>query len=341
MPPPYDPPKSSIASAPVNSRGGMMVGSSTLAQAIKRDMAEIADSASTVLITGETGTGKELAAEFIHANSSRRNKALVCVNCAAIPESLLESELFGHAKGAFTGADSFRDGLFTSADGGTIFLDEIGDMSLCAQAKILRVLEKKEVCRVGSTRGKQLDLRFVAATNQDLEGMASRGAFRKDLYFRLNIARIHLPPLRERPEDIPSLLFHYCNDFSDKTGKPVPDFSEASLRCLVSYEWPGNIRELKNMVERLFLRRVPQTVSIEHLPPTVRRLLEESGEALPVERQQLLAALFECKWNKSEAAKKLHWSRMTLYRKIAKYQIAGEHLSKDCVTRSDTMSQRK
>jgi DNA-binding NtrC family response regulator len=291
-------------------------------------MIRIASSACTVLITGETGTGKELAAEFIHDNSPRRKEPFVCINCAAIPDSLLESELFGHAKGAFTGADSYRDGLFFSADGGTVFLDEIGDMSLCAQAKILRVIEKREVCRVGANRGTQLNIRFMAATNQDLEAMANRGSFRKDLFFRLNVARVHLPPLRERAEDIPSLLFHYCLDFSDKTGSAVPDFSEECLHDMLCYDWPGNIRELKNMVERLFLRDLPQRVEAEDLPPALRGHRQGITSVSPQERDTLLAALFACKWNKSEAAKKLHWSRMTLYRKIAKYQI-GEGSDSD------------
>jgi two-component system response regulator HydG/two-component system response regulator AtoC len=285
-------------------------------------MAQIAKSATTVLVTGETGTGKELAAEFIHANSARRKKAFVCINCAAIPESLLESELFGHAKGAFTGADQYRDGLLVSANGGTIFLDEIGDMSLCAQAKILRVVEKKEVCRVGSNRGVQLDIRFVAATNQDLEAMANCGTFRKDLFFRINVARIHLPPLRERPEDIPFLLRHYCCDLGSQARAIPPEFSEDSLRCLQAYGWPGNIRELKNMVESLFLKDLPQKIGVEHLPRHLRGLIESTTDLSQQERDALLSALFSAKWNKSEAAKKLHWSRMTVYRKIAKYHLA-------------------
>jgi transcriptional regulator with PAS, ATPase and Fis domain len=203
---------------------------------LKRDMLQIAKSASTVLITGETGTGKELAAELIHASSSRRKQAFLCINCAAIPDSLLESELFGHAKGAFTGADEYRDGLLVSANGGTIFLDEIGDMSLCAQAKILRVVEKRDVCRVGSNRGVHLDIRFIAATNHDLEAMANSGMFRKDLFFRLNVARIHLPPLRERREDIPFLWRHYCSDLTTRMGMATPEFSEDFLRCLQTEE---------------------------------------------------------------------------------------------------------
>src|SRR5580658_1778919 len=299
-----------------------IIGPSSVMSELKRDMLQIARSASTVLITGETGTGKELAAEFIHANSSRGKQAFVCVNCAAIPDSLLESELFGHVKGAFTGADEYRDGLLVSANGGTIFLDEIGDMSLCAQAKILRVVEKREVCRVGSNRGVPLDIRFVAATNHDLEAMASSGGFRKDLFFRLNVARIHLPPLRERSEDIPFLLHHYCRDLTKNGGGSMPEFSEECLRHLQSYGWPGNIRELKNMVEALFLREVPQKIAVQDLPRHLRSFIGNKAGLSQSEREALVAALFSAKWNKSEAAKKLHWSRMTLYRKITKYNIA-------------------
>jgi DNA-binding NtrC family response regulator len=292
-----------------------MIGMSPVMQAIRRDLSRIANSTSTVLITGETGTGKELAADYTHEHIPRRNSAFVCVNCAAIPDNLLESELFGHAKGAYTGADQHRDGLFLSANGGTIFLDEVGDMSLCAQAKILRVIEQREVFKVGSNRGTRLDIRLVAATNQDLEAMANRGTFRKDLYFRLNVARV---------EDIPSLLRYYCADMSRKTGWPVPQFSEASLRCMIAYEWPGNIRELRNMVERLSLMDLPRMVEAEHLPLTMRGESKGSPSSSFRERETLLAALCSCKWNKSEAAKKLRWSRMTLYRKLAKYQISAE-----------------
>jgi DNA-binding NtrC family response regulator len=305
-----------------------IVGPSLVMRELKQDMLQIAKSAATVLITGETGTGKELAAEFIHANSSRRKQAFVCINCAAIPDSLLESELFGHVKGAFTGADEYREGFFVSADGGTIFLDEIGDMSLCAQAKILRVVEKKEVCRVGSNRGVPLDIRFVAATNHDLEAMANGGTFRKDLFFRLNVARVHLPPLRERAEDIPFLLRHYCRDLTKSSGGSTPEFSEECLRHLQSYGWPGNIRELKNMVETLFLKDLPEKIAVEDLPRHLRLFIENRADLSPSEREALVAALFSAKWNKSEAAKKLHWSRMTLYRKIAKYRIAEESQSR-------------
>jgi transcriptional regulator with PAS, ATPase and Fis domain len=313
----------SVAAGGFSSPGpDSIIGLSPVMRELKQDMLQIAKSASTVLITGETGTGKELAAEFIHTNSSRRKQAFVCINCAAIPDSLLESELFGHVKGAFTGAEEYRDGLLGSANGGTIFLDEIGDMSQCAQAKILRVVEKKEVCRVGSNRGVPLDIRFVAATNHDLEAMANCGTFRKDLFFRLNVARIHLPPLRERTEDIPFLLRHYCHDLTKNTGASTPEFSEECLRHLQSYGWPGNIRELKNMVEALFLKDLPRKIAVEDLPRHLRLFIENKADLSQSERGALLEALFSAKWNKSEAAKKLHWSRMTLYRKIAKYNIA-------------------
>lgn len=293
-------------------------------QETRNNLNKAACSDCTVLITGETGTGKELAAEYIHANSSRQKQAFVCINCAAIPDSLLESELFGHTKGAFTGADAVHEGLLLSANEGTVFLDEIGDMSLVAQAKILRVLENKEMCRVGSNRVTQLNIRFVAASNQQLEEMVARGTFRRDLFFRLNVARIHLPPLRERKEEIPLLLHHYCSSLRRHSESPVPEFSDESLRCLMKYEWPGNIRELKNTVEWLLTGEVPSQIKLEHLPANLRAAIETTPSLSEDERSALLSALFSAKWNKSKAARKLHWSRMTLYRKMAKYQIAEE-----------------
>ena len=299
-----------------------MICCSAPMQQTKLHLQRAASSDCTVLITGETGTGKELAAEFIHANSSRRGEAFVCINCAAIPDNLLESELFGHTRGAFTGADDVQDGLLLSANRGTVFLDEIGDMSLASQAKILRVIEKKEVCRVGGNRVAKLDVRFLAASNQELEEMASRGAFRKDLFFRLNVARIHLPPLRDRKDDIPMLLHHYCADFRCNSRLPVPEFSEECLQCLLRYDWPGNIRELKNTIEWMLLGETPDRIDTEHLPQHLRKLIETTPSLSQSERNLLLSALFSAKWNKSEAAKKLRWSRMTLYRKIAKYRIS-------------------
>jgi transcriptional regulator with PAS, ATPase and Fis domain len=310
-----------------------MIGSSHALHTLKNSLAKVSASNCTVLITGETGTGKELAAEFIHRNSHRRARPFICINCAAIPDSLLESELFGHSRGAFTGANENYEGLLTSANGGTVFLDEIGDMSLFAQAKILRVLEKKEVCRVGATRPVQLDIRFIAATNQSLETMAARGTFRKDLYFRLNVAQIHVPSLRERRDDVPVLLEHYAREFN--TMSDFPDtlhkslkFSEECMRFLLSYDWPGNIRELKNLVECLSIADLPAPIEREQLPhhfasPVVHADLARSraGASDNPERESLISALFWAKGNKSAAAKRLRWSRMTLYRKIAKHKI--------------------
>jgi DNA-binding NtrC family response regulator len=301
---------------------GRMVAGSESMEEIKKYLQRAAKTNCTVLITGETGTGKELIAEFIHENSPRRQKPFVCINCAAIPESLLESELFGHTKGAFTGAQELRDGLLSAAEGGTVFLDEIGDLSSFAQAKILRVLETKQFCRVGGTRQLHLDLRFVAATNQDLYAMTAQKAFRQDLLFRLDVAHVHLPPLRERKEDIPLLVREFGRQFSQQSSGKTPEFTEEFLRVLLQYDWPGNVRELKNVIERLFLMELPTPVGAEHLPAHVRRFLATSGSLSEGERELLISTLFSTKWNKTKAAEMLNWSRMTLYRKIAKYHIS-------------------
>jgi DNA-binding NtrC family response regulator len=296
-----------------------MVGESKAMQRVKSYMTRAAASDCTVLITGETGTGKELAAEFIHDNSGRRNKAFVCVNCAAIPDSLLESELFGHARGAFTGADTSRDGLLVSAEGGTILLDEIGDMSLSAQAKILRVLEKKEVARLGSTQQRKIDIRFVAATNQDLEAMSDRGTFRKDLFYRLNAARVELPPLRDRREDIPLLVEFYRNRLGSGD---IAGLSDDCMQRLSNYNWPGNVRELKNVLESLFLHCESNVVQCEELPGRLQQSVHDGTVLTADERERLVKALCTTQWNKSRAAEMMSWSRMTLYRKMAKYRIA-------------------
>jgi DNA-binding NtrC family response regulator len=299
-----------------------MIGSSKPLLEIKLFLARIAASNCTVLITGETGTGKELAAEFIHANSARRDRPFVCINCAAIPESLLENELFGHSRGAFTGADVSYEGLLTAANGGTVFLDEVGDMGLPAQAKILRVLERKEVCRIGATRPTRLDIRFVAATNQQLEAKAARGEFRKDLFFRLSVVHVHLPALRERKEDLPLLLKHYCQEFRPSPGAQPIEFSDSSLRLLVQYDWPGNIRELKNLVESLSIAEIAGPIEPTDLPARFRTA--EAGCAAVIadlERETLVSALTLSGGNKAAAARRLNWSRMTLYRKLSKHRL--------------------
>jgi DNA-binding NtrC family response regulator len=304
----------------------VMVGSSEVLSRIKTYMTRVAASDCTVLVTGETGTGKELAAEFIHHQSARRDKPFVCLNCAAIPDSLLESELFGHTRGAFTGADSLSDGLLASAEGGTVLLDEIGDMSLSAQAKILRVLEKKTVSRVGGTQERRIDVRFVAATNQDLESMANRGDFRRDLYYRLNVARVELPPLRDRKEDIPLLVDYYRQRLAGSGGTHI---SEECLRSISHYDWPGNIRELRNVLETCFLNCAGNEVHAEHLPRRFREVIQTDRTIAPDERDRLFEALCATQWNKSRAAETLQWSRMTLYRKMAKYRIPNASTGRD------------
>lgn len=300
---------------------GRMIAASEAMAEIQKYLQRVANSNCTVLITGETGTGKELVAEFIHENSRREDKPFVCVNCAAIPESLLESELFGHTKGAFTGAQELSAGLLSAADGGTVFLDEIGDLSLVAQAKILRVLETKQFCRLGGTKQLSLDLRFIAATNQDLYAMTAQKTFRQDLLFRLDVAHVHLPPLRERKEDIPLLVQEFGRQFSYQTCGQAPEFTDEFLRVLLEYDWPGNVRELKNIIERLFLLERSTPFGAEHLPAHVRQFLATSSRFSKGERELLISALFSTKWNKTKAAEMLKWSRMTLYRKIAKYHI--------------------
>lgn len=302
-----------------------MIGSSKALLETKLALARVAASNCTVLITGETGTGKELAAEFIHTNSARRDRPFVCINCAAIPESLLESELFGHNRGAFTGADATYEGLLTAANGGTVFLDEIGDMSLPAQAKMLRVIERKEICRIGTTRPVKLDVRFVAATNQNLEALAEQGTFRKDLYFRLSVANIHVPPLRERKEDVFLLLKHYGQEFMPAPGMCPIEFSEDSLCILLRYDWPGNIRELKNLVESLSVAAIPGLIKPEHLPGKFRAVAESSTRVpADIERESLISALSWSGGNKAAAARRLKWSRMTLYRKLSKHRLRTE-----------------
>ena len=274
----------------------------------------------TVLITGETGTGKELAAQRVHHTSGRRGR-FVPVNCAAIPEALLESELFGHESGAFTGATRPREGLLQAADRGTIFLDEIGDMGSMAQAKILRAIEKREIYRVGARRPTPLDVRVVAATNQDLDHAVDAGRFRKDLFFRLNVARVHLPPLRERRCDIPAIIDHYLRAMNRGSRASVDGFAPHVLEALVAYDWPGNVRELKNLVETVFVTAPPGRIGLDDLPPGFRDRLRRYCALPDAERARLMDALLAADWNKSRAAEMLQWSRMTLYRKMAKYSV--------------------
>lgn len=301
--------------------GSGIIGESSAIRTIRARIEKIAQSDSNVLITGETGTGKELFAELVHKKSKRRNRPFVTINCAAIPDSLLESELFGHSKGAFTGADSMQDGRLKAADQGTVFLDEIGDMSAYGQAKILRVLENKEIQRLGCTRGVSVDVRVVAATNQDLDQLGRENKFRRDLFFRLNVAHIHLPSLRERKEDLPALVDHYLEQFSRQFHVRTQRVTDDALECLFTYDWPGNIRELKNVLESIFAEGPRGEITLQDLPANFRLRCTEL-ESLPAdERGRLLWALAATNWNKSKAAAKLNWSRMTLYRKMDRYNI--------------------
>ncbi|MFZ5812841.1 MAG: sigma-54-dependent transcriptional regulator [Thermodesulfobacteriota bacterium] len=300
------------------------------------DMAAmVAPTEATVLVVGESGTGKELVARAIHANSPRKNGPLVTVNCAALPETLLESELFGHEKGAFTGADRRREGRFMAADKGTIFLDEIGEMSPTTQAKLLRVIQEREIERVGGDRPIGVDVRIVAATNRDLKREVEEGRFREDLYYRLNVLVLSVPPLRDRRGDIPLLARHFLEKFARKNRKDIKEFSHGALEALVRYDWPGNVRELENAVERGVILAAGGYLTERELPPGVATILAAQpspaagqGTAVPdlagqpledIEQRAILATLKETGGNKSEAARLLGITRATLHKKLKKY----------------------
>lgn len=298
-----------------------IIGESKVIQEIKSYIQKVAILDSTVLITGETGTGKELAAALIHKKSLRNNKELVSINCTALPESLIESELFGYERGAFTGAITSKKGHFELARGGTLFLDEIGDMNFYSQAKILRAIEKKEIYRLGGKSGITLNVRLIAATNRELECLVKEGKFREDLFYRLNVARVHLPPLRERKEDIPILIQHFIHDLNNRFGHEVTGFTDEAMCLLLNHSWPGNIRELKNCVETAFIDLPSWKVTYMELPKRCQEKLKGKKEYSGNEQDRILEALIAAKWNKSKAARKLNCSRMTLYRKLQKYNL--------------------
>jgi transcriptional regulator with PAS, ATPase and Fis domain len=298
-----------------------LVGSSNSMRELRGYIPKVARSDAVVLITGETGTGKERVAESIHRESARRNRPFVCVNCAAIPDSLLESELFGYERGAFTGAQGAYAGKVRSAAGGTVFLDEIGEMSTQSQAKILRLLESREVFPLGAVRTISVDVRFIAATNQDLEPLVAVGRFRRDLFYRLNVARITLKPLKEHKEDIPELIDHYMTELNARYRCHVHRPMQALLDCLMRHDWPGNVRELRNLVEAIFIDPPEGPLSLEDLPEFFRNIFAPYAVTAPSERERMVSALYQTNWNKSKAAAQLNWSRMTLYRKLSKYNI--------------------
>ena len=299
-----------------------LVGKSKKMQDIYRLLEDLADVETTVLITGESGTGKELVAEALHYSGCRSSKPLVKVNCAALTENLLESELFGHVRGAFTGAVKDRTGRFQMAGSGTILLDEISDMSLSTQAKLLRVLEEKRFERVGDSSPIKVDIRVLASTNIDLVEKFMKGEFREDLYYRLKVLEITLPPLRERREDIPLLIDHFCQSFSRHFGKPIDGVSDEAVELFMQYPWPGNVRELKHAIEHAFILCRGRLITVEHLPSEIINVVNINKPAragsLASNHQDILKALKETGWNKSKAARRLGISRQTIYRKIKK-----------------------
>lgn len=316
-----------------------LIGDSDLMQQVFQFIEKIAATSSTVLICGESGTGKELVAKAIHYNSDRKNEPMIPVNCGAIPEDLLESELFGYEKGAFTGALKTRIGRFELADRGTIFLDEIGDMSPALQVKILRVLQEHEFERVGGVKSIKVDIRIIAATHRDLEQAVKQGLFREDLYYRLNVIPITIPPLRERRSDIPLLTHHFMKKFNRGKKQNVKGVSPESMNHLLRYQWPGNVRELENIIERLVILKGEGIIEKEDLPEkllgtewtegTPSLEIPESGISFNTavsefERKLILRALNKTNWIKNRAAKLLQLKRTTLIEKMKKIQLTRE-----------------
>jgi two-component system nitrogen regulation response regulator NtrX len=311
-----------------------IVGESKAIRMLREQILSAAPSNGRVLIRGESGTGKELIARAIHRHSARRDKPFVVVNCAAIPEELIESELFGHERGAFTGATAQRRGKFELADGATIFLDEVGDMSLKTQAKVLRVLQEQTFERVGGSESLTVDVRVIAASNKDLLEEIRRGAFREDLYYRLSVIPFEVPPLRERQEDIPILARYFLQSFCREHGKPEQDLSPEAMQLLVDYHWPGNVRELRNVIERMVIMVAAKTIQPFDLLPSLRRggarrevwpipdgTLREARSRF--EREFILRRLEENQWNVTRTAERLGIERSNLHRKMRAYGIEG------------------
>jgi two-component system nitrogen regulation response regulator NtrX len=315
-----------------------MVGNSGAMRALVDKIKKVGTTPARVLITGENGTGKELVARALHRHSTRAKKAFVEVNCAAIPGELIESELFGHMRGSFTGATADRAGKFEQANGGTLFLDEIGDMSLAAQAKVLRVLEDNVITRIGGARPISVDVRVIAATNKHLEAEIAAGRFRDDLYYRLNVVPIHVPPLREHREDVRELIAYFMAVLSEREGITPRRISDGALERLASLDWPGNVRELRNTIERLLILAGGPEISARDVdrlagPRTADdtglgnltqcRTFEEFKDA--AERAYLLGKLREFDWNVSETARAVEMPRSNLYKKIERYALTREH----------------
>lgn len=315
------------------------IGNHPLVQKVIKQVEKVAASDSTALLLGESGTGKELIAQSIHYRSHRAGKALIPVNCGAIPGELLESELFGHAKGAFSGATAARQGRFALADGGTLFLDEVGEMPLNLQVKLLRALQEREITPLGSTKTQKVDVRIIAATNQNLEELVEKKLFREDLFYRLNVIPISLPPLRDRPHDIPELMHFFILQFNEKLGSCLQGFTPEAMEALIHYPWPGNIRELKNFVERLAILNDGDRIGLDDLPEKIQRYRRtEAPRAVDVslpdqgvnfydaveqfEKALIIQALDRTDWNKNRAASLLSMNRTTLVEKIKKKEIS-------------------
>jgi transcriptional regulator with GAF, ATPase, and Fis domain len=311
-----------------------IIGKSGAMRQVFRSIRAAASSKATILIQGESGTGKELVAGAIHYNSDRANNQLITVNCSALPESLLESELFGHAKGAFTGAIRDRVGRFEEAAGGSIFLDEIGEISPYIQVKLLRVLQEHEIARVGESRLRKIDIRVITATNKDLFQLVQQGKFREDLYYRLKVFPISVPPLRDRKEDIPLLTSHFINAQNKKTGKKIKGLSQEAMRLFMDYSWQGNVRELENAIEHAFVLCNEDTIDIFDLPvelrqakyqlPTVDRQVsprEKTEARIKLTKDILLDLLDKCEWNKAEVARVAGLSRTAIWKYMKKWDI--------------------
>ena len=301
-----------------------IIGESEPLKRVLREVEKVAPADSSVIITGESGTGKELVARAIHSNSPRKYFPLISVHCGALSESLLESELFGHEKGAFTGAAFNRKGRFEMADGGTIFLDEIGTISPKMQVELLRVLESKSFVRVGGNKEISSDFRVICATNRDLKEMVSSGTFREDLYYRLNVVNIKIPPLRERYDDIPGLVSHFIKKYCTSMSRDMISIDPAAMKHLESFEYPGNVRELENMIERAIVVGNGKVIRLKDLPMG-REVISSSIESLDdLEKKHIAKILEKYSWNISRSAKALGVDRATLYNKIKKYKLKQE-----------------
>jgi transcriptional regulator with PAS, ATPase and Fis domain len=308
-----------------------MIGDSPAMQKVRRLISRVAPSDNPILIQGDSGTGKELVARALHLASARADKPLVVINCAALPEQLLESELFGHEKGAFTGANNSKPGLFEVAEGGTLFIDEIGELAPSLQPKLLRVLEDGWLRRVGSLKERRVDVRIIAASNRDLQKEVEQGRFREDLYYRINVMTIHLPPLRERGDDVDLLIDHFCGQ--------MWELEPAARQALVGYRWPGNVRQLINALERAKMLAEDEVLKKEHLPPEVisntpakaarEHDSEADGDLASLTRAHVVQTLRRENGNKLRAAKSLGVTRRSLYRLLEKYQVDTAEFSEE------------